>query len=753
MWIKLAILCLLVTGFLGCKNRLDMMEGTDSELQDRRNRNRGNQRRHSDSHRARRYDGPPVDINMVNMKPPKYDICDQYVNLYNPQPEDIFKMRSCEFGRDEAERMAERFGGGNGRIQGFLRGYAWGMHKMSRLWENNEREISKGADSIHSLRGQMRTGVDQGESIGRSNGESKGHSDAIGRFQSIVNQGVDPDMSVVIPETFYKAEENAYAKYVAVVPTREQILRREINAASNLRVYDSWDSVYLGEKVDYHAWEYWYSDGLHRFEKRRWYDSASSLQIWKRRPMDSKPKYQRLDKEYPGNCTGPIPEGQQFPECNRAGLPRLNLKAIFHNSYKESYGYYVNYYFSSSYHRSLDDGFFAGEQVGKQLGKRIAFYKGVESAFNQEFKRSAEDAYYRSYEDSYRDSFAATFDEYMTTPQLSIKFLKVIGKVNDGIYKAGEAVAAEFNVTNIGGVGSPLTVYLSGEVTNPQQQTLRVPRLASKKLRTDYIATLEETLPARSSARVNLHVNDLPSQAIYNRIQKVMEIRDRRVSVYANDGRARVEISSENVSTIPTPATVKVQLLLNSKNWGEENIGFVGAKQSSHAVFEVKGLDPFELIKGDNRVTLKVFMNEDLMDETSFALQTSDSNYELARYYDLLVSGGGIVPEHVRPEDRLSMVTQYLVGVNLEQARKFGHFRGNTYADRPDQTLLGQLVRVFKSKPQSDQALETYLMLGRQLYTHREHLSWGEKSSYTKMVENFEIVREGEDTRQVSQTD
>lgn len=179
-------------------------EGSQSELKARNSSNR-------DDRRSNKYDGPGVDINFVSNKPAKYDICEQYFKRENSQGEDVFKVRACEFGRDEAERMAERFAGGHGRVQGFLRGYSWSMHKMSRLWENNQDEIQRGAASIKTMDNQLRIGVDEGNRTGGSNGVSRGQSDAISRFQEVMNKGQEPDpwMTVILPE---KVVEGSWGK-------------------------------------------------------------------------------------------------------------------------------------------------------------------------------------------------------------------------------------------------------------------------------------------------------------------------------------------------------------------------------------------------------------------------------------------------------------------------------------------------------------------------------------------------------------
>ena len=106
------------------------------------------------------YDGPAVDVNFGATKPAKYAECDRF------RDNTIARyLYSCEFGRDEADRMAERFGGGNGKIQGYLRGYAWGLYKSERAYENDQTEYAKGAAAVDSIGNSMKSGLEAGRAI------------------------------------------------------------------------------------------------------------------------------------------------------------------------------------------------------------------------------------------------------------------------------------------------------------------------------------------------------------------------------------------------------------------------------------------------------------------------------------------------------------------------------------------------------------------------------------------------------------
>lgn len=378
------------------------------------------------------YDGPAVDVNFINQKPAQYAECDQYKTL----PE----YKACDFARDEAERMATRFGGGNGRIQGYLRGFSWGLYKTTKASQNDGTEMARGAaaiDGTGDYQSKIQSGLQQGIADGQTRGASQGKSDAIARFSEAMDTGRTPNRTIKIPTVDYAGPQVGYEQLVGKPKTVADVLQQDINEdLGHLRVYDSWDETYLGERKPLTLQQLWFDNGTYVFQKEAWFDPNLAFQTWLQRPIDTRPKYNSLNQDAPA----PAP-----------GAPAVDLQAVFRKSFVNCYSYYVNYYFSQTFFQNMDDGQVAGEMVGTQVGKRLAFEAGLVQAFNKRFQESARTTFYAAYNDAYTSSFNTNFDDYLNNPKIAVEFTGVVGESNMGIIQPGERITPVFTVRNYGG--------------------------------------------------------------------------------------------------------------------------------------------------------------------------------------------------------------------------------------------------------------------------------------------------------------
>lgn len=648
---------------------------------------------------AGHYDGPPVDVNLINVKPAKYAECEKYLNDTSAK-----RFAACEFGRDEAERMSDRFGGGNGRIQGYLRGMSWGLRKMVTAYRNDASEMLNGEKMADGLGQYMQSGLEAGRREGGRQGDQRGRSDAIDRFVSVVNKGVNPDPTLHVPATSYQGEDDAYRKYVGQLPNERQIIQNELNL-NDLKCYDGYDTVFLGDKKALTIFDILFDDGVYAFEKAYWYDPALAMSTWFKVPNTERPKYDNL------NTGAPVDPA--------TGLP-YDLQAVFRQAFVGSYGYYISYYFSRTFHENLEQGALEGEMVGTQIGKRLANYVGMERAFNKKFKDSSAASFRDAFVGAYTGGFNTTFQDYATSPKLSISFDSIVGSVNDGIIQPGEVFSAKFTVKNVGGVGTPLNASVTGDVESPKTASFQIGRLMSQSFTAADIAQIDSRLRPNDRARILLHVNGLTDD-LAQTVYKMMQITGSRQRLDINAGSGEVYATVTNMSTVQTPGLVTVALKLNGRDVITQQVGHVQAGDSVEVVLPFSNVDSFSFINGEVKATVVLAMNGTQTDIGELKLAAANREEGLASYFNALANGKGYVPSNQDRSDRLAEVAKVVAQINDQETRD--HRSGsNLFKHNPDALMVGKLVRVYRSAVQSTEAKEAYYNLAKALWPARKNL-------------------------------
>jgi hypothetical protein len=652
---------------------------------------------------AAHYDGPAVDVNFINQKPAKYAECDQYLNDTTAR-----RYAACEFGRDEAERMAVRYGGGNGRVIGFLRGYAWGLQKMAQIYENDATEMVKGAAAVQGMGGYMQSGIDAGVRDGQSRGFSMGNSDAIARFLKIVDTGLEPNSQITIPSINYEGVRDGYVRAVGTAPTTSSIVTNEIAPqVGMIKVYDDWDATYLGEKTPLTFMELWNTNGTYLFEKERWFDRDLAYTTWIQRPIDTRPKYDNLNNP---------------PLIDPTTSNQIDLKQVFSSAFKNSYVYYVNYYFSNEFYKNLDLGQFEGEIVGEQIGKRVAHYKGLVAEFNKKYYESSLASFYNAFEASYTQQFNATFKDYLTHPKLTVEFHSVDGTENDGILQPGETISAVFTVKNLGGVGTALQASLAGDVMDSVSQNFEISRFRSQRYTAQNIAKLDSRLQPRDTARITLLVNGIAT-SLNELIQRTIEISSAPISrLDTEKGNGVIYFQVNNVSTLRTAGLVSASLYVNNVKTNSQNVGIMEPGAVSDVNLSFTNIDPMILINQSVPMKMIVTMNDFVMDVREITVRSTSPKEDLIGYFNELANDRGFVPSSISREDQTTKVMRQIVEADDRETKgNRSVFEKNIYKREPQTTLIGKILSQMKSSAQTQNARNVYDQLAKELWPHRKN--------------------------------
>ncbi len=686
-----------------------------------------------------------LDINFNETEPRQYEYCDKMISTDQTIPAaskfDVFK--ACNYGLDDARRMAERFGGGNGSIEGFLRGYAYGFRESYDIASGDLTSREQGQNSIESVGRYMEAGLQDGITQGNNDGNFDGASEARVRFNKAVDTNTLPSTAINPIARAYTPMRNAYN---SLVPAGERVVtsiddvisnrdERELGQLSirNFPVYSSYDSKTWGEVQQRSWYDLWTDDGRYNFEKNRYYDSNLALQLWITRPVDTLPRYQALNNIV----------------VNDVNNARINLQTVFQTAFREGYRYYVNFYFAKEFKRSADIGVMQGSAVGTQLGKRIAFGQGLVNAFNRKFEESAKLTYTKSYVNSFKNGFSITFDDYAKNPKLEIsglengQVLELLGLDNDGIIQPGEAVALKFKVKNVGGVGTDITASLAGDILDSQEIKSSVKGLSSKIINSNgAVGTIDNRLESGSDAHLVLKVNNLTA-AFNQYVTKVVKLENvLSPEVDTLGGLANVSIVATNVSIKETSASVSANLTIDGKVVSEINVGKLVAGQETKITLKANSIDPLRLIQGGINAKITLKLGDTVLESSNVTIQSSDARRDLINYFSQLINDKGFVPAAISKEDRAIEVSKLIIATNKQELQS--HRKGNNlWKKTPEQTIAGMLRINKQLGNNSTNAVNNYDRIAHELAKDKDILPTyffffaGKKKAYMRILNDL----------------
>lgn len=658
-----------------------------------------------------------LDINFNETEPRQYEFCDQMVssdkNISEAARFNVFK--ACNYGLDDARRMAERFGGGNGQIEGFHRGYAFGMRQAYENSVTDSRSYAQGQESISSVGAYIEAGLNDGINRGNSEGNTDGASEARVRFSQAVDTNIFPSALIAPIARAYTPMNNAYNSLVPrdlrAVTSVDDIIKnrdeRELNQLSlrNFPVYASYDRTTWGEVRQLSWFDLWSENGRYEFERNRYYDSNLALNVWLSRPIDTMPRYQAL---------------KNIIVTDINNMP-VNLQGVFQSAFKEGYKYYVNFYFAKEFKRAISLGQMQGEAVGTQIGKRIAFGQGLVGAFNKKFEESAKVNYQKSYITSFRNGFASTYEDYAKNSKLEISnlesgsVLELLGLEDDGIIQPGEAVGMKFKVRNVGGIRTDITASLTGDVLDSKEIKNSVNGISSKVIQSDdSVAIIDSRIDSGANARINLKVNNLIANAsIYvTKLVKLQRVLSPEVDTTL--GVANVSIISRNVSIKETSASVSATLTIDGKIVAETNVGKVAAGQESKITLKSVNLDPLKLLTEGVTAKITLKLGDTVLETSNVTIASSNKTKELISYYTQLINDSGIVPATISKDERRLEVTKMLVAENRSQLQNYKS-SGNIWEKNPSATIVGMLRANKQLGQNTTTAMQNFDQIAREM--------------------------------------
>jgi hypothetical protein len=671
------------------------------------------------------YNGPSVDINHIKTPPAKFKFCDRHINS------SAKVYRACELGLSEAERMAIRYGGGHGKLEGFLTGFTWGLHERARLSRDDENSMAEGAATISdsSIGATMEAGIREGMAEARRHALPRGEQDARQEFiNALDNSNATLQAEPIVPSVSYNGITDAYQKLVGPVKTDQQIIEQEVDLYQ-LPVEYSTDAVYLGEVRPLSIWDYFSYNGVYRFEKDKWYVPGKAWEVWLNvLNLDTKAEYLNLNIDQPTDENGVI---------------ITDLQAVFKEAFVQSYGYYINHHFSNNFHSQLGYGQVAGENIGTQVGKRIAFHKGLVQAYNQKFKESSKQRYLEEYATAYKQGYSEVFDFYSNNPVLELSIVEIIGESDNGVIEPSEKVAFKLEIKNYGNVSSSLDIGVSGDIEESTSESVSINALSSAVVTTGMLATIDSRLDSRDSASLLVSIagiNGSTAQAstsqTVNNVVQIAQLDDR---LDINSGKGTIGLTVENTTTLMTPGQVSAELRLDGKSVETVSAGKLQAGSEKMVSLQFSKVDPLSMILSSVNAEVVISLNGVEVESKTISLKASDREQAIIDYLDGLLGKSALVPSGVSASTRLNDITSKILELNSREVRDIKSGR-NLYKKNPTQTIPGKLAIKAEASNTQDKKVH-YHNMAVNMYKERKVFGWlsGKKGKMRKLLDRMTI--------------
>jgi hypothetical protein len=713
---------------------------------------------------TRDYRGRCVDVPYVAKAPAAYAECDK---VRGRAQQEVY---ACFQAVSEARNAAMQYGGSHGRLFGFNRGFAAGLHDAANRWSRDPSLMASG----RAVAARMDAFIDPTVRSVSARGETAGRDDgaALVRsiFQTAVRDGAGGQMPTrtlnVVPAPVYSGEDDGYRRVVpqdgefADHTPRQLLVRMEREYQRHYSPYDRMDADgrgYVGDVPRTSMADLWFDDGVYNFDARRWLDAPTAWRAWVARTSDARRIYDGLNRAAPEDVqrhpqTGdPVLGSDGKPICLRptrdprtnlvTGCATIDVQAIYQRSFTDAYAHYVGHFYSTNLADALDHGYRQGIIVGTEMGQRLATNRGMVDGFNDTFKNATRDGYAEAYRRAYRTAFETEYDEVRRKAILSATILEVIGETPDGILQPGEAFRLRLRVTNAGGAAAPFSATVGGNAEATSAVRDSMPALARREVTTGVIGRVDPRLQPGQSVNVQLLINGARATTHDVVVRRALQLHRPEVAIDAPQGSGVVLATVTNISTVRTPADVIATLTIEGRDV-RATVPAMNPGESQTLSFAFSGTDPLHLMFGGVAAAVRVRSTDLLMDEHALSITASAPKESLVRYFGLLNANasGAFVPVGIKLEERLTDVTGRIIRLNAGETRDATH---NPWKDNPSSTIVGLVRDLAQTPGHSAEGRARIRALGDALWTRRTDfgrflfINSGKRKAYEKLVQQI----------------
>ncbi len=672
--------------------------------------------------RGHRYDGTP-DISPVR-PPAQYAECPRrYGNFGDPMAVEI-----CAAGAEEARHIAGRLTYNQGRLYGYLNGFARGVHNGYYAWNEDSEEIAKAASWMENT-GNYENARIQGRRESSSIATSAAKTEVRNRIESIMNTNREPNSEIYMPDfSSYKGIMDGYSREGLPSKSLDKMISTEQQRLGSLPIYSRLDRQDLFHYPEATIWRL-FESGSNYYTSSFWRSSNDVWGMWLNSSYRRRSHYDTLP-----------PKTRVNPSTGQREIVDPNYyRVLFEQAFKTSYEYHKESEFSRGYYQELDSGYYDGGNIGERVGIQWAQQLGSIRGYNRKYQDVSRNSYQTNYAEFYTFTFRNELNDYLQNPKVTHELEALHGQIEDGILTPGETFSATLKLKNYGGKSLKAKLTAVGNIESTDVQEIEIPRFQSYTFETKVLGKIQNNLRPGQAISLGVAVNGIEQQTgSYVRSYAEVESSSLDASTILQ-GRFVLHLSLINPSTLRSPGEAVAEIKIGSLPSKKVNIGFLNAREKVQTALEFTDLDPWTLMNlTERKIQIKVSMNGQISYQSDSNFNSLMTEKNLASYFHLLANGKTYLPEGVDPATRLAEVSRVIIDIASGEATKSAQYEQNFWKPtQQDDTMVGQLALSYISSESSAIAKDNYKKLGEVLDRMREKIPRFYREDYRRVIEVF----------------
>ncbi len=347
-------------------------------------------------------------------------------------------------------------------------------------------------------------------------------------------------------------------------------------------------------------------------------------------------------------------------ETRRVKLSDSEVKAledIYKKGFKESYDrYYARQYASKAYNSEGIDKYAVAKIIGRQMGEDVANQIARREAYNKQYQVQSAKKYAEVVKKLYEQSFDRLMNIFETNSVVELNSAELIGSVNDNIFRAGEELRVQFQVSNLGEVSRQTTLIFDNTqdvIANPQGFVFSAPALDKKVYVSNVLGAISNERFAQEEISLGMNlVNpgnlaEVAKPLIVRKNERMLlndyaEVKRINGSLNYLTGDLNLIVDLENPATIQAPSTAQVELFIDGSGKAlDKDIEPIAAQSIRSVSLTTNRLDPLEVIaKGRITGVVNVKMAGRTIHRKAFDIRVSDApSMAIVKYFDGLATG------------------------------------------------------------------------------------------------------------------
>lgn len=410
------------------------------------------------------------------------------------------------------------------------------------------------------------------------------------------------------------------------------------------------------------------------------------------------------------------------------------LKNLYISSFKTAYErFYARQYASINYHKEGLNRYNQAKLIGTLIGQDVASHVARREAYNQQYKLQSAKTFASAVKRLYELSFNRLINIFQTNPVLELNEARIIGEVNDGIFRPGEMLRVDMQVTNLGEVSRPSVLSFSDStdvIAIRNGFNFSVPALSMEQLSSTPIAQITNDRFAKDQITATMNISnpgnllEIATSINARKNQRIIvndytEIENVSSQVAINEGRLDLVVELHNPSNVTSPFISDIELNVSGiGTLSSVSVEPIAAKSKKTIALTTNKVDPLVLIQNRSiQGQISVKLGNRTAHRQSFSKSLNNNSREMiASYFDSLVTAKTSNSGNESKEDRI----QTIVSMISEDTKN--HIDNRLIwrkGEEFDQTLIKALQDVYNTSKRArqinDEAQRFYQELGEAL--------------------------------------